>query len=76
LFTLTVEVRVFVIVTKRSVAAGHLCLRGHRCRRPPEDGSSKVLRNVGISPQHSTASHPTRPGLQSSSPQRTTTVQQ
>jgi hypothetical protein len=29
----------------------------------PEDGGSKVLRNVGILPQHYTASESRRPGL-------------
>jgi len=33
----------------------------------PENGGNKVLRNVGILPQHCTASHPRRPRLKSRS---------
>jgi hypothetical protein len=40
---------------------------GQTTRSHPEDGDSTVLRNVGILPQHYTASQPRRPRLESSS---------
>jgi hypothetical protein len=40
-------------------------LRGSRCSLHPEDGGSKVLRNVGILPHHYTVSRLRRPRNQS-----------
>jgi hypothetical protein len=52
-----IQVEVFWVMTPYSVVSrGPLCLHLH-----PEDGGSKVLRNVDIRPQRYTASQPERP---------------
>jgi hypothetical protein len=46
---------------------GNLCPLPRPTQFKPEDGVSKVLRNVGTLPQHYTASQPRRPWHESSS---------
>jgi len=54
------QVEVYWIVTPCGVAVGY--------HIHPEDEGSKVLRNVGILPQHYTASQTRRPRLEFSPP--------
>jgi hypothetical protein len=53
-----IQVEVFLPVALCSVVVGYLRFRG------PEDGGTMDLWNVGILPQHYTASQLRRPGLE------------
>jgi hypothetical protein len=57
-YSIDVQVQLFWVVMECSVVEGYHCFVGPCCL--PEDGGSMDLRNVGILPQHYTASQPRR----------------